>query len=953
MLSWNEIRTRAAQFSREWADAHYEKGETRSFYNDFFDVFGIKRRKVASFESLVNALGDKRGYMDLFWKGMLLVEHKSAGRSLIKAKQQALDYFPGLKDAELPRYLLLSDFQHFELYDLDEDTEVRFALSELEHHVEHFGFIIGLQKRIFREQDPVNIHAAETLGRLHDALKQSGYTGDNLQWLLVRLVFCLFADDTGIFPERGSFRDWIERESREDGTNLGRILNELFDILDTPTEKRQTHLDETLNGFPYINGELFTRPLRMPAFNRAMRDTLLDASAFDWSKISPAIFGSLFQSVMEAPERRQSGAHYTSEGNILKLIQPLFMDELNGEFVKIQAQKQKAPRERALQAFLHKLANITVFDPACGCGNFLIVACRELRLLEMQVLKSLYPVLQLKITEYNRLINVDQFYGIELGEFSARIAEVALWMMDHIMNVELGRTFGEDFIRIPLRTSPHIICGDALELDWQQILPADQCSYVLGNPPFVGAKYQTPVQREQVRKIAQLPGSGGTLDYVTAWFLKAGEYVNKSPSLSGRGVGAREQPKPNIAFVATNSISQGEQVAQLWPLLFDKYQLDLQFAHRTFAWGSDARGMAHVHVVIVGLAHTSQSTRPKRLFNYETPKSGPVESRHQALSAYLFPGDGLDNPQMVVREAPRSLMGYPPLIIGSKPIDDGQYIFSAEEKEVFLQAEPDAESFLRPFAGAQEFINGTTRWILALHSASPQQLNQLPAVKQRMQAVQAFRQRSKSKPTRQLAQTPTLYHVNVIPERPFLVVPRVSSERREYVPIGWLEPPVIPNDAVLLILDAQLWHFAILTSRMHMAWMRQFGGRLESRYRYSAGLVYNPFPWPDGLADDSKAQKTLSSLAQTILDARAAFADSTLAQLYNPVTMPPILRRAHTALDASVERLYSRSGFSSDADRIAHLFARYTQRVQRQPPLLPETPRPRRGRRGEQGTRHR
>jgi len=763
MLSWNEIRTRAAQFSREWADAHYEKGETQSFYNDFFDVFGIKRRKVASFEAPVKTLGDKRGYMDLFWKGMLLVEHKSAGRSLIRAKQQALDYFPGLKDAELPRYLLLSDFQHFELYDLDEDTEVRFALSELEHNVEHFGFVIGLQKRTFREQDPVNIHAAETLGRLHDALKASGYGGEHLQWLLVRLVFCLFADDTGIFSERGSFRDWIERESREDGANLGRVLNELFDILDTPAEKRQIHLDETLNGFPYINGELFSRPLRMPAFNRAMRDTLLEASAFDWSKISPAIFGSLFQSVMDAPERRQSGAHYTSEGNILKLIQPLFMDELYAEFAKIQAQKQKAPRERALQAFLHKLATITVFDPACGCGNFLIIAYRELRLLEMQVLRALYPVLQLKITEFNRLINVDQFYGIELGEFPARIAEVALWMMDHIMNVELGRTFGEDFIRIPLKTSPHIICGDALELDWQQILPADQCSYVLGNPPFVGAKYQTPAQREQVRKIAQLPGSGGTLDYVAAWFLKAGEYVNiHSPF---------PQPKPTIAFVATNSISQGEQVAQLWPLLFDRYQLDIQFAHRTFAWGSDARGMAHVHVVIVGLAHRCQTVPLKRLFNYETPKSGPVESRHQALTAYLFPGDGLDNPQMVVREAPRSLMGYPPLMIGSKPIDDGQYIFSTEEKEAFLQAEPGAESFMRPFMGAQEFINGTTRWILALHNASPQQLNQLPDVKQRMQAVQTFRQNSKSKPTQQLAQTPTLYHVNVIPERPFLVIP--------------------------------------------------------------------------------------------------------------------------------------------------------------------------------------
>jgi len=915
MLSWNEIRARAAAFSREWADAGYEKGETQSFYNDFFEVFGIKRRKVASFEAPVKTLGDKRGFIDLFWKGMLLVEHKSAGRSLIKAKQQALDYFPGLKDAELPRYLLLSDFQLFELYDLDEGTEIRFGLSEFQHHVEHFGFVIGLQKRSFREQDPVNIHAAETLGRLHDTLKGAGYSGDDLQWL---------ADDTGIFPERGSFRDWIEREAREDGANLGRVLNELFEILDTPYPDRQQHLDETLASFPYINGELFSKPLRMPAFNRAMRDTLLEASAFDWSRISPAIFGSLFQSVMDAPERRQSGAHYTSEGNILKLIQPLFMDALNAEFAALM-KKTGTQRQRGLQEFLGKLSTLTVFDPACGCGNFLIIAYRELRLLEMQVLKALYPdrsKLHLKVTEFNRLINVDQFYGLELGEFPAKIAEVALWMMDHIMNVELGRTFGEDFIRIPLKTSPHIICGDALELDWQDILPAENCHYVLGNPPFVGAKYQTPAQREQVRQIAKLPGSGGTLDYVAAWFLKAGEYLSRSLART-----------PAIAFVATNSVSQGEQVAQLWPLLFDRYQLEISFAHRTFAWGSDARGMAHVHVVIIGLTHASHPAQVKRLFSYDSAKSDPVESQHRAISAYLFPADSLDDPHLVVREAPRSLMGYPPLMIGSKPIDGGQYIFSEQEKEEFLQAEPEAAAFLRPFVGAQEFINGAPRWILALHHASPQQLAELPKVKQRMLAVKEFRLASKSKPTQQLAQTPTLYHVNVIPKRPFLVIPRVSSERREYIPIGWLEPPIIPNDAVLLIQNAELWHFAILTSRMHMAWMRQFAGRLKSDYRYSAGLVYNPFPWPQGLAENLPAQHKLATLAQAVLDARALFADSTLAQLYDPVTMPPALRRAHTALDTVVDRLYSRSTFPGDAARVAHLFARYAEHLHT--PLLP------------------
>ena len=437
--------------------------------------------------------------------------------------------------------------------------------------VEHFTFILGVQKKTFRDQDPVNIEASELMGRLHDALKASGYDGHDLERLLVRLVFCLFADDTGIF-ERDIFLDLITDRSQVDGSDTGRLLNELFDVLRTPDERRQTTLEEDLARFPYVNGDLFTERLPTPAFDTKMRALLLEACAFKWDAISPAIFGSLFQSVMNAKERRASGAHYTTEKNIMKVIQPLFLDDLGAEFEKLKARRDTG-RGNALKAFHDKLANLTFFDPACGCGNFLIIAYRELRTLEIALLREIYPKGQrvLDVAGLSR-INVDQFYGIEIGEFPARIAEVALWMMDHIMNNRLSLEFGEAYARIPLKASPHIHHADALEMDWRRVLAPENCNYVLGNPPFIGAKYQGDAQRSQVRSIARLGGSGGTLDYVCAWFLRAGDYVTDSSA--------------HIGFVATNSITQGEQVAQLWPLLFDRFKLEIAFAHRTFAWYS-------------------------------------------------------------------------------------------------------------------------------------------------------------------------------------------------------------------------------------------------------------------------------------------------------------------------------------------------------------------------------
>ena len=637
-----------------------------------------------------------------------------------------------------------------------------------------------------------------------------------------------------------------------------------------------------------------------------MREKLLDASRFDWSNISPAIFGALFQSVMDPVERRKQGAHYTTEKNILKVIEPLFLDDLRAEFERLKRRKDN--RRRAdLRRFQRKLGNLTFFDPACGCGNFLIIAYRELRELEIEVLKEIHPTRQLDaLAETLSVVDVDQFYGIELGEFPARIAETALWMMDHIMNNRLSLEFGQTYVRIPLETSPHIVHGDALEMDWADLLLPGECSFVFGNPPFGGSKFQSQGQRAQVRRIADLGGAGGTLDYVTAWFIKAGEYAD--------GTGIR------IGFVATNSIIQGEQVAQLWPILFRRCGLEIAFAHRTFAWGSDARGKAHVHVVIIGLDGRETVPPAKRLFSYPDINGDPEETKHSVLSPYLFDASWIADPHLTVREESAPVNGLPKLISGSQPIDDGQYIFSSDQaRDEFLSAEPAAAPFLRPYVSALDYLRNRHRWILALHDAPPNVLAGMPIVRERIARVRQFRSRSKRKQTLTLADYPTRYNVNVIPTAPFLVVPEVSSERREYVPIGWLEPPTIPSNLVRVLQNATLSHFALLTSAMHMAWLRHIGGRLKSDYRYSIGLVYNTFPMPPAKTDLSK----LDPLAQAVLDARDAYPDATLADLYDPDLMPPKLRRAHQAIDRAVDRLYRRMGFTSERERAEHLFMLY------------------------------
>ncbi|WP_370309470.1 class I SAM-dependent DNA methyltransferase [Sphingobium abikonense] len=924
-LSWQEIRTRARRFSERWADAHYEKGETQSFYNEFFEIFGVDRKKVAIFERKIDMIErNRRGFIDLFWPSVLLIEQKSAGKDLFKAQGQALDYVLGLKDRELPKYVLTCDFQRFRLLELETRQEVAFTLAELHRHVEAFAFMLGVQRRTYGTQAAVNIKAAELLGTIHDALEEKNYRGTDLERLMVRLLFCLFADDTGIFDSKDDFLYLIEERTDADGGNVGRVLNELFEVLDTPEDQRVVGLDPEFGKFPYVNGKLFTGHLRTPVFDAQMRDDLIAAAKFDWGKVSPAIFGSLFQSVMDKAERRKKGAHYTTEPNIKKVIGPLFLDELRTELDRLKARRDGG-RRAALLAFQERLGALEFFDPACGCGNFLVVTYRELRAMEQELLEQVYDVNSPMLYEVEALsvVRLAQFHGIELDEFAAHIAEVAMWMTEHLANIELGRVYGKVFADIPLTDSAHVVHGDALEIEWEDVLPHDRCFAVMGNPPFVGAKFQSAEQRQQVRDLARLGGSGGTLDFVAAWFIKAGAYVAGGPT--------------RIAFVATNSITQGEQVAQLWPILFERYGLEISFAHRTFAWGSDARGKAHVHVVIVGLTHRDHEPAEKRLFSYDSINGEPDETRHAALTAYLFDAGNVANRHLVVREEARPINGADKLTTGSKPLDGGYLTVETSDKDLDELLDLRASGVVRPFIGAREFINDRPRWIIAAQDFSPDVIRRTAALQKRVRFTHEFRSgligpksgsdtsnfKSGSSAS-QLSDYPTQYHTTVIPKGAYLVLPQVSSERREFAPIGFLEPPVVPSDKLRVLLNARLYDLGILTSTMHMAWMRAITGRMKSDYMYSVGVVYNTFPWPDA-TDAQRAE--VERLAQGVLDARAAWPTSSLADLYDPDTMPANLRKAHAALDLAVDRLYrpraKGAPFTSDRERVEHLFGLY------------------------------
>ena len=940
-LSWNEVRDRAIRFSRSWAEATSERADKQTLYNEFFEVFGIRRALVAIFEANVRNLRGNTSAIELLWSGKLIVEHKSRGQCLEKAQSQAFGYIEDLANNgrfdELPRFVLVSDFANFVLYDLEPDEQrdlplfagrpisgIEFSIGDFPKHIRAFAFMLGQTRVRLDPEDPANEKAYRRMCELHAAFKAGGFTGHEQERLLVRILFCVFAEDTGIF-EPESFTTFIREQVREDGSDLGAQLNRLFDWLNNPQAEERLEDTDPLYGFRYVNGGLFQERLGFPRSTRKMREVLLECCAFHWAKISPAVFGSLFQGVMEDRDRRQQGAEYTSERDIMKVLRSLFLDELQAEFERLKAGRSNR-RIASLETFQQKLRSLKFLDPACGCGNFLVLCYRELRKLEIEVIREIHGTKQqvLNVRDLCK-VDVDQFHGIEISEWPVRIAEVAMWLMDHQMNAQAAEAFGQSFDRLPLRSSPHIIHANALRTDWNEVLLREQCSYVLGNPPFVGKKEQNTEQKKDMDVIwGEVPGAG-VLDYVTCWYVKASEYIQK--------VGTR------VAFVSTNSISQGEQVGVLWRGLRQRYILHIHFAHRSFAWESEARGKAHVHVVIIGFA--SFDRPDKVIFEYATSKAEPLTVSASRINPYLADAVDVLLPKRGKPFCQVSEICYGSMANDQKRGDDssGNLILNAETRQTLLAENPALAKYIRPFVGSKEFINNTKRWCLWLVGAPPSLLRSSPELQRRIQAVRDWRESSGRPETVRLAEKPYLFGEIRQPTTDYLLLPKVSSEERPYLPIGFLSSDVIANGSSLIIPGATRYEFGILSSATHMAWMRYTGGRMKSDYQYSSQIVYNNFPWPN---PTEQQRKRVKEKAQAVLDARAPHLPpkgmSTLADLYDPNTMPVALRRAHAELDRAVEKCYRPQPFNSDRERVEFLFCLYEQLTA---PLLPATPRPR------------
>lgn len=892
-LSWEEIQAKAIAFAKRWEAAENEEAQAQSFLTAFLQVFGVSDpESQGDFEYKVALDDGHAGYIDYLWKGQIAIEMKSRGKDLKKAHAQLKEYVIHLPEAAMPPLLMTCDFENIVLYERTSGKRTAFKTKDLRRHVRRFAALAGYETS--RERDSqleVNVRAAEKMALLHDALKENGYEGHELEVYLVRLLFCLFADDTGIFPQ-GQFADYVEN-SRPDGGDLAERLERLFQVLDQGEEKRarQKLLSPTLLQFRYINGALFSGALPLAAFDARMRTILLDCCDFDWNKISPAIFGAMFQGVMDKAQRRELGAHYTSEENILKLINPLFMDELWQEF---ESAKSIPAR---LDKLHERIASLKFLDPACGCGNFLIIAYRELRRLELAILKMKIASSQKTIgLESLVKVRVSQFYGIEKEDFPCQIARVGLWLMDHLMNLEVAAQFGEYFARLPLKDSAHLVHANALALDWNELAPARELSFIFGNPPFSGARVMGGEQKQDTLEIFKGVKNVGNLDYVCCWFRKAADMMNQNPAI-------------RTALVATNSICQGEQASLLWqPLFAEGFKID--FAWRTFKWSNEARGKAAVHCVIVGF---SKGSGGKRLLFDEEGKPGTVAQ----INAYLA-----DAPQISVSSRQKPLCPVPEIGMGNQPIDGGHYLFAPEEMAEFLALEPLAQKYFRPWLGAEEFINSKKRFCLWLGHCPPEELREMPLCLERVANVKEYRLASSRPSTRKLANAPRRFQTENMPDKEYIVIPKVSSEKRQYIPIGFISNDTLSSDLLFLIAKSTLYHFGILTSSAHNAWMRAVAGRLEMRYRYSKDLVYNNFPWPK----PSEAQKAkIEKLAQGVLDARALYPEASLADLYDPLTMPDELFKAHQRLDAAVLVAYGFAKNLDEAGIVAKLFELYAR----------------------------
>lgn len=902
-LTWEEIQANAVTFAKRWKDAKREEALAQTFEKEFLAVFGIEDAlAVGEYEYRVHLDDGHNGYIDYYWPKKIAIEFKTRGKDLNKAYDQLKEYVLHLPGEDMPDLMMVCDFENIVLHHRNTGEVVRFKTKDLRKHVKQFANIAGYETtRVYENQVEVNVQAAEKMARLHDALKAHGYEGHPLEVYLVRLLFCLFADDTGIFP-KDSFRNYIEN-SKPDGSDLSMRISQLFEILNMSekTRKKRNLLSPELLQFRYINGGLFADPLPFADFNDKMRSTLLECCSFEWSKISPAVFGAMFQGVMDKEQRRELGAHYTSEENILKLINPLFLDDLWDEFERVKT------TPALLDRFHNKIAGLKFLDPACGCGNFLIITYRELRRLELEILKMKVNSNQLILDVSSLLkVNVSQFYGIEYEDFPCQIAQVGMWLMDHQMNNQVADLFGMYYVRLPLTQSATIIHGNALRLTWEDVVSKYDLSYILGNPPFIGARMmnQGGQQKQEVEDTFGKIKDVQDLDYVTCWYKKAAEYIQNTYI--------------EVGFVSTNSICQGSQVPILWGVLLNNLHIHINFAHQTFKWSNEAKGKAAVYCIIVGFA--CQNRKVKKLYTYQDVQAEPEEHIVSNISPYLVPGG-----DFFVQAQKHPLCDVPEMKFGSQPRDGGHFILTPEERDEILNQEPDLAVVIKRYMGADEFIKGKVRYCIWLHNAPFDLIKNSKILKERIAAVEKFRLQSKAKTTNGYAKTPAIFAQIAHPYTDYLIVPRVSSENRRYIPIGFMDKDTIASDAVQIVPNATLYHFGILTSNVHMAWMRTVAGRLEMRYRYSKELVYNTFPWPE----PSEAQyRAIEVAAQGVLDERAKYPDTSLADLYDPVLMKTTtLQKAHTRLDRAVWAAYG-ANWKSESECVADLMERYRKLVE-------------------------
>ena len=917
-MTEKQQRNAAREFASQWAGRGYEKGESQKFWMQLLsEVYGVEH--VASFiEFEDQVMLDSTSFIDGYIPSTkVLIEQKSQGKDLRKAIkqsdgslltpfQQAKRYVLGLPLSRHPRWVVVSNFTEFLVYDMEQPNgePEQILLENLEKEYYRLQFLVNVKSEHISREEEVSMKACEIIGAIYDAmLEQYGdrdpETLQQLNILCVRLVFCLYAEDAGIFT-RDQFHDYLVKHDTE---MMRTALLQLFEVLNTPVEQRSKFLRDDLKAFPYAKG-VFSEHIDIPQFTPSLRELLLQKASldFDWSEISPTIFGAMFESTLNPETRRSGGMHYTSIENIHKVIDPLFLDDLRAELDTILEEKVEKKRQQQLGAYQDKLASLTFLDPACGSGNFLTETYLSLRRLENRAVSAMtHGQAFIGFEEFSPIkVNINQFYGIEINDFAVTVATTALWISESQMLAETEQIIKHDIDFLPLKANANIHEGNALRIDWETVVPKDELDYIIGNPPFVGYSNQNKAQKEDILSVfvdknGKPFKTAGKIDYVAGWYYKSAQLIHGT--------------KIRAALVSTNSITQGEQVAFIWKPLKELFDIHIDFAYRTFRWDSEASDKAHVHCVIVGFSNVLNTK--KFIFDNDKKKEA------QIINPYL-----IDAPEVFIESRKNSLCHVPVMIYGSKPTDGGFLFLTEEERKEAIAKEPKLEKFIKRILGATEFINNKVRYCLWLVDASPNDIRNSSFIKERVAQVREFRLLSPKKATQESANTPALFQEIRHPKNDYLIVPRVSSERRHYVPMGYVSSDVVTNDAVQIIPDASLYHFGILESNVHMAWMRAVCGRLESRYRYSKDIVYNNFPWPE--VSDEQREK-IAATAQAILDARTLYPDSSLADLYDELTMPPELRKAHQQNDRAVMAAYGFPITMTESECVARLFELYQQ----------------------------